>query len=144
MHVRPEAPDTRKILPVWRSPNRPSQGFRLPDLLWLPVAVVEVLELRAQDGALVEFRLAVYAEEDFFWAAWMQIILQHEIEKLPTAFPDLIHELRKRYSSRYQTLASLAWFQISKPAIGVPYDEPRHDVLGLYSLLRHCGPFLAS
>lgn len=100
--------------------------------------------MRAQDGALVEIRLAVYAKEDFFWTAWMQVILQHKIEKLPITFPDLVHKLRKRYSPRNQPLASLAWFQVSKPTIGVPYYEPRHDVLGLYSLLRHYGPFLAS
>ena len=37
--------------------------------------------------------MAVYAEEHLLWTSWMEVVLHHEVQKLPVTFPDLIDEL---------------------------------------------------
>jgi hypothetical protein len=108
-----------------------------------PVVAVEALELGAKYGAVVEVRVAVYAEEDLLGASGVQVVLHHEIQELPVAISDLIDELREGYATRDQTLASLAWLEFSQATIGVPDDDPGGDVSNTHSLLHHDGPFLA-
>jgi hypothetical protein len=108
-----------------------------------PVVTVEALELGAKDGAVVEVRVAVYAEEDLLGASRVQVVLHHEIQELSVAVPNLIYELREGYAARDQTLAGLAWLEFPQATVGVPDDDPGCDVSNPYSLLRHDGPFLA-
>jgi hypothetical protein len=108
-----------------------------------PVVAVETLELGAKDGAVVEVRVAVYAEENLLGAARVQVVLHHEIQELPVAVPDLIDELGEGYAPRDQTLAGFAWFEFPQATVGVPDDDPWGDVPDSHSLLRHDGPFLA-
>ena len=108
-----------------------------------PVVAVQALELGAEDGAVVEVRVAVYAEEDLLGASRVQVVLHHEIQELPVAVPDLIDELREGYAARDQTLTGLAWLEFPQATVGVPDDDPGGDVSNPHSLLRHDGPFLA-
>lgn len=114
----------------------------LADLL-PPIVAVEVLELGAKNGPVVEACVAIYAEEDLFGASRVQVVLHHEIQKLSEAFSDLIDKLREGDAARDQTLASLARVQLTEATIGVPDDDSGGDVPDLHSLLRHEGPFLA-
>jgi hypothetical protein len=114
---------------------------RLADLL-ASVLAVEVLELGAEDGPVIEARVAVYAEKDLFGSPRVQVVLHHEIQQLPETLPDLIDELREGDAARDQTLTSLARVQLPQAAVGVPNDDPRGDVPDPHSLLRHEGPFL--
>ncbi len=104
---------------------------------------VDAFELGAEHVAVVDLGVAVYTEEDFPGSPGVQVVLHHEVQKLPVSFSDLIHELRERNTARYQTLARLAWPQLSQATIGVPYDEPRSNVRDPHLLIRHYGPFLA-
>jgi len=81
--------------------------LRLADLLRALLAI-EVLELGTEDGPVVEPRVAVYAEEHLFGTGRVEIVLHHEVEKLPATFPDLVDELRERDATGDQTLASVA------------------------------------
>ncbi len=107
------------------------------------VVAVEVLELGAEDGPVVEARVAVYAEEDLLGASRVQVVLHHEIQELPVAVPDLIDELGEGYAARDQTLAGVAWLEFAQATVGVPDDDSGGDVPDPHSLLRHDGPFLA-
>ena len=109
----------------------------------MPVVAVEALELGAEEGAVVEVRAAVYAEKNLLGASRVQVVLNHEIQELPVAVPDLIDELREGYAARDQTLAGVAWLEFPQATVGVPDDNPGGDVSNPRSLLRHNGPFLA-
>jgi hypothetical protein len=108
-----------------------------------PVVAIEALELGAKDGAVVEVRVAVYAEEDLLGTSRVQVVLHHEIQELSVAVTDLIDELREGYAARDQSLAGLAWLEFPQATVGVPNDDPGGDVSNPHSLLRHDGPFLA-
>src|SRR5918994_2797625 len=108
-----------------------------------PVVAVEALKLGAKNGAVVEVSAAVYAEKNLLGASRVQVVLHHEIQKLPVAVPDLIDELREGDSARDQTLACLARVEFAQATVGMPDDDPWGDVPYPYALLRHDGPFLA-
>jgi hypothetical protein len=107
------------------------------------VVAVEVFELRAEYGPVVEASVTVYAEEDLLGASGMEVVLHHEIQQLPIAVTYLIDELRERDAARDQTFAGLARFELPQAAVGVPDDNPWGDVPDPHCLLRHDGPFLA-
>jgi hypothetical protein len=69
--------------------------LQLADLLGALLAI-EVLELGTEYAPVVEPRVAVYAEEYLFGTSRVEVVLHHEIQKLPATFPDLIDELRER------------------------------------------------
>src|SRR5215210_3000530 len=119
-----------------------SSSTRLTDLL-RALLVVEVLELGAEDGPVVEPRVAVYAEEHLFGAPRVEVVLHHEVQELPAAFPDLVDELREGDATRDQTLARVARFELTQATVGVPDDNSGSDVPDPHCLLRHEGPFLA-
>src|SRR3990170_4686207 len=96
----------------------PSRHRRLADLL-APVVAVEVLELGAEDGPIVEFRVAVYAEEHLLGTPRMEVVLHHEVQKLPAAFADLVDELREGDATQDQTLAGVARLQLAQTTVGV-------------------------
>jgi hypothetical protein len=52
--------------------------------------------------------VAVYAEEHLFGTPRMEVVLHHEVQKLPAAFADLVDELREGDAARDQTLAGVA------------------------------------
>lgn len=104
---------------------------------------VDVFELGAEHVTDVDLGVTVYAEEDLAGSPRVQVVIHHEIQQLPVAFPDLIRELSEGYAARDQPLASLAWPQLSQAPIGVSYDESRSDVRDPHLLIRHYGPFLA-
>jgi hypothetical protein len=109
-----------------------------------PVVTVEAFQLRAKESTVVDTRLTVDAEEYLLGTTGMQVVVHHEIEKLPVLFADLIHELRERDAARDQTLARFVGIQLAQTTVGVPYDEPGGDVPQSHSLLHHQdGPFLA-
>ena len=93
-----------------------------------PVVTVEAFQLRAKESTVVETRLTVDAEEHLLGTTRMQVVVHHEIEKLPVLFADLIHELRERDAARDQTLARFVGIQLAQTTVGVPYDEPGGDV----------------
>jgi hypothetical protein len=78
--------------------------------LLAPVVAVEVLELGTEDGAVVESRVAVYAEHDLLGASRVQVVLHHEIQKFSVAVSYLIDELREGDAARDQTFATTAPF----------------------------------
>src|SRR5215212_3062315 len=119
-----------------------SSSTLLTDLLRALLAV-EVLELGAEDGPVVDARVAGYAEEHFFGTPRMEVVLHHEVQELPTAFPDLIDKLREGDAARDQTLAGVARVELAQAAVGVPDDNAGSDVPDPHCLLRHEGPFLA-
>jgi len=104
---------------------------------------VDAFELGAEHVAVLDLRVTLYAEQDLSGTPRMQVMLHHEVQQSPIPFPNLVHELRERNAARDETLASLAWRQLSQATIGVPYDEPRSNVRDPHLLLRHYGPFLA-
>jgi hypothetical protein len=89
---------------------------------------VEVLELGTEDGAVVEPRVAVYAEHDLLGASRVQVVLHHELQKFPVAVPYLIDELREGDTARDQKLAGLARVEFPQAAVGVPDDDPGGDI----------------
>jgi hypothetical protein len=105
--------------------------------------MVEPPELGAQNVASIEISVAVHTVQDLVWASRMQVVLHHEVQKLPETFADLIHELRERDLASDQPLAGLGKLKLPQPAVGVPYYEPRDDLLDAQLLLRQYGPFLA-
>jgi hypothetical protein len=82
--------------------------LRLADLLGA-LLTIEVLELGTEDAPVVEPRVALYAEEHLFGTSRVEVVLHHEVQKLPATLPDLIDELRERDATGDQTLACVAW-----------------------------------
>ena len=89
--------------------------------------------------------MALHTENDLLRPSGVEVVFGHEVEKFPEAFPDLIHELGKRYASGDQTLTCLARLKSPQTPAGVPDDDPGDDVFYPYHcLLRHHDPFLSS
>lgn len=107
------------------------------------LVTVKLTELGTQNVALVKTRPAIYAEQNLGRTARMQVMLYHEIQELPVAFTDLIHEFRESYAARDQTLASLTRLKFTKTAACMPDYDSGSNILYSQTLLRHYGPFLA-